>query len=68
MARPKKPKDDLLNDQLRIPLTADQKRLIAEAAALSALEMTAWARSVLVRIASEARRKGVGSGSGPEHG
>lgn len=42
-----------MSDQIRIPLTADQKRLIAAAAARRALEMTAWARSVLVRAATE---------------
>jgi hypothetical protein len=42
-----------MTDQIRIPLTADQKRLIAEAAGRNALEMTAWARSVLVRAAAE---------------
>jgi uncharacterized protein (DUF1778 family) len=51
MARPKKPLGDLMTDQIRIPLTADQKRLIAEAAALNALEMTAWARMILIRAA-----------------
>jgi hypothetical protein len=55
MARPKKPPDDRMSDQIRIPLTADQKRLIAEAAGLNALEMTAWARSVLVRAAEMER-------------
>jgi len=40
-----------MSDQLRVPLTADQKRLIAEAAELDAIEMTAWARSVLIQAA-----------------
>lgn len=49
-----------MSAQLRIPLTADQKRLIAAAAEAHALDMTSWARSVLVRMATddEARRKG----------
>jgi hypothetical protein len=42
-----------MTDQIRIPLTADQKRLIVEAAGLNALETTAWARSVLIRAATE---------------
>ena len=47
-----------MTDQIRIPLTADQKRLIAEAADLNALEMTAWARSVLVLAATEQKSPG----------
>jgi hypothetical protein len=42
-----------MSDQLRIPLTADQKRLIAKAAELDALEMTAWARMIVVRAAQK---------------
>jgi uncharacterized protein (DUF1778 family) len=42
-----------MSDQLRIPLTANQKRLIAEAADLESLDMTAWARSVLLCAARE---------------
>lgn len=71
MARPKKPPDDRMSDQIRIPLTAEQKRLITEAAGFNALEMTAWARSVLVRIAAEEQArhapKGLIRGKSPGH-
>lgn len=38
---------------LRIPVTAEQKRLISEAAAVNPLGMAAWAREILVRTATE---------------
>jgi uncharacterized protein (DUF1778 family) len=64
MGRPPKDKSLLMNIPLRIMLTADQKNLIEEAAKLDGLDMTAWARPLLLKAAERAvarNRKG-----GPE--
>jgi hypothetical protein len=53
MARPRKDKRLLKNIPLRIMLTADQKALIEAAARLEQLDMTAWARPVLLQAAEE---------------
>jgi len=51
MARP--PKDPALrmDQDLRIPVTAEQKRLIAQAAAADKSDMTAWIRPILLGAA-----------------
>lgn len=53
MARP--PKDARLRKDvdLRIPLTAEQKRLIVEAAALAESDMATWLRPIILQVASE---------------
>jgi len=53
MARP--PKDERLrmNRDIRIPLTAEQKRVLAEAVCDEPGGMAAWARHVLIRAARE---------------
>jgi hypothetical protein len=52
MARPKKDERDRKSAELRIPLTADQKALIAEATRIAGAEAWAtWARPVLLREA-----------------
>jgi uncharacterized protein (DUF1778 family) len=51
MARPKKDKSDLKSIPLRIMLTADQRELIEGAATAVGLDMTAWARPLLVESA-----------------
>lgn len=53
MARP--PKDDRLklSTDIRIPVTAAQKRVIAEAVSDEPGGMAAWARQVLIRAAQE---------------
>jgi hypothetical protein len=53
MARPPKDKHLLMNVALRIMLTAEQKALIEEAARQDHLDMTAWARPILLRAAKE---------------
>lgn len=53
MGRPPKDKALLMNIPLRIMLTADQKRVIEEAAKLDGLDMTAWARPILIRLAQQ---------------
>ncbi len=42
-----------MTEQLRIPLTAAQKQLIMDAAAANGSEMTAWARALVLKVASE---------------
>ncbi len=63
MARP--PKDDRLklSTDIRIPVTAAQKRVIAEAVSDEPGGMAAWARQVLIQAAQEriAGRQGVSS-------
>ena len=52
--RPPKDKSLLMNESLRITLTADQKDLIERAAKLVGLDMTAWARPILLEMAKTA--------------
>jgi len=42
-----------MNVPLRIMLTAEQKRLIEEAAKLDQADMTAWVRPILLRAAHD---------------
>jgi hypothetical protein len=58
MARPHKDKQLLMNIQLRIMVTAEQKRLIDEAVALEDGEFAAWARPVLLEAAKRKITKG----------
>jgi uncharacterized protein (DUF1778 family) len=53
MARPPKDKALLMNIPLRIMLTADQKELISAAAESEGLDMTAWARPILLKAARD---------------
>jgi len=53
MGRPKKEKSLLMNVPLRIMLTAEQNRLIEEAAKLDQADMTAWVRPILLRAAHD---------------
>ena len=53
MARPPKDMRLRMSADLRIPVTADQKRLIAEAVADEPAGLAAWARDILVRAAVE---------------
>ena len=54
MGRPRKDRQLLMNQPLRIMLTADQKRLIEDAAALDQPEgVAAWARAVLLDAAKQ---------------
>jgi hypothetical protein len=53
MGRPKKEKTLLMNRPLRIMLTAEQDDLIRRAAELEGLDMTAWARPLLLQAANE---------------
>jgi hypothetical protein len=51
MARP--PKDPALrmDVDLRIPMTADQKRIVTKAARTVQMDLAAWARPILLRAA-----------------
>jgi uncharacterized protein (DUF1778 family) len=53
MGRPKKDKSLLMAFPLRIMLTADQKELISQAAEADGMDMTAWARPILLQAARE---------------
>ena len=53
MGRPKKEKSLLMNRPLRIMLTADQRELIEKAAQADGLDMTAWARPILLQAAQD---------------
>ena len=55
--RPPKDKFLLMNIPLRIMLTADQKELIEAAAKAEGLDMTAWARPILLQAAKSAGEK-----------
>jgi uncharacterized protein (DUF1778 family) len=53
MARPKKNPDSLLDAELRIRVTAEQHRLIMKAVELEQSEMSAWARPILIKAATD---------------
>jgi hypothetical protein len=51
MARPKKDARLRMSEDLRIPLTGDQKKLISKAAGLDQSDMAAWVRPLLIEAA-----------------
>jgi hypothetical protein len=51
MVRPPKDKRDRKEAELRIPVTVDQKELIAQAASAGGVDMAAWARPILIHAA-----------------
>jgi hypothetical protein len=53
MARPPKDSRLRMDTDIRIPVTADQKRLIAEAVEDEPAGLAAWARGVLMQAARE---------------
>jgi uncharacterized protein (DUF1778 family) len=57
MARPPKNPSDRKDVDLRIPVTADQKRIIAEAAAAEGADLASWARPILLRFAEDKSSK-----------
>ena len=42
-----------MDTDLRIPVTADQKGLITQAASVDGLDMAPWARDILLKAANE---------------
>jgi hypothetical protein len=65
MARPRKYGDLLMDTDLRIPLTSDQKTLIDEATADEPEGKAAWARAIIL---GAARRKLAKAKSDRKHG
>jgi uncharacterized protein (DUF1778 family) len=53
MARPKKDPALRMDEDLRIPVTAEQKRIIVEAAEADHSDMTAWIRPIVLRAAEK---------------
>jgi uncharacterized protein (DUF1778 family) len=53
MARPPKDPSLRMDTDLRIPLTADQKKLIAEAAAADQSDVASWVRPLLLGFAQK---------------
>jgi uncharacterized protein (DUF1778 family) len=53
MARPKKDPSLLMNTDLRIPVTAEQKMLVTRAAESDQSDTAAWVRSILIRAAQK---------------
>lgn len=51
IGRPPKDKGSRKDVDLRIPVTSDQKEIIAEAARTAGLDMAAWARPILLAAA-----------------
>ena len=58
MTRPRKTNAERKGEVLRVPVTIDQKELVAKAARLEGLDMASWARPILI----DAARKRVESG------
>jgi uncharacterized protein (DUF1778 family) len=53
VGRPPKEKGSRKDVDLRIPVTADQKELVAEAAKVMGMDMAAWARPILIDAAQK---------------
>ncbi len=53
MARPPKDPSERKDFDLRIPVTADQKELILQAAKLEGADMAAWVRPILLEAAEQ---------------
>jgi uncharacterized protein (DUF1778 family) len=51
MARPPKDPSDRKSVDLRIPLTEEQKKLIADAASADEADVAAWVRPIVLRAA-----------------
>lgn len=56
MARPRKEAQKVKSTYFRFRLTADEKKLIEEAASSRSLDSSAWARSELLSLAREAAK------------
>jgi hypothetical protein len=57
MARPKKDPTMLMNFDLRIPVTAMQKRTIAKAASANQADMASWLRPIILDAARDALKR-----------
>jgi hypothetical protein len=57
MARPPKNPADRKDVDLRIPVTADQKQRVMDAARLDEQDMAEWARAILLKAANQRLEK-----------
>jgi len=57
MARPPKKPELRMDKDLRIPVTAEQRETVNEAARASGFDMAAWARNILLRAAKQGIKK-----------
>lgn len=53
MARPPKDPSLRMDSDLRIPMTADQKRMVYDAATADESDVAAWVRPVLLKAAKD---------------
>ena len=57
MARPPKDPELLMDVDLRIPVTKEQKRMVNDAALWAGLDVAAWARRILLSEARKPKRE-----------
>jgi uncharacterized protein (DUF1778 family) len=57
MARPLKDPQLRMDEEIRVPLTADQKAVIRRAADAAGLDMAAWIRPILLAAAKRGSAK-----------
>jgi len=53
MARPHKDPSERKSEELRIPVTEEQKKLISEAASADDADVAAWLRPIVLRAAAK---------------
>lgn len=68
MGRPKKNPDSRLDAELRIRVTTEQRERIMRAVLLDSLDMSEWARGLLIRAADSRISKEKGAGRKRETG
>jgi len=61
--RPRKPRIDRKDADLRIPVTAAQKEAVLRAAKAAGVDMAAWARPILLHAAQAASQGDVQTGA-----
>jgi uncharacterized protein (DUF1778 family) len=57
MARPHKEPSERKSEELRIPVTEDQKNLISEAASADGADVATWLRPIVLRAAAKRLEK-----------
>ncbi len=57
MARPHKDPSERKSEELRIPLTEEQKKIVSEAAAADGADVATWARPLLLGFAEDKLNK-----------
>ena len=53
MARPHKEPSERKSEELRIPVTAEQKKLVSEAASADGTDLATWVRPIVLRAAEK---------------